>query len=74
MNFLNEGAQQVSSGKGHFYEENVNSYWNLKGLAAKAKGTTAIAVVAVGSFEACTFKDFLNLLQSSWCILLVEQL
>ena len=43
------GAQQFSSGEGQFYQENVNFYWNLaKGTTAKAQGTTAIAVGAVG--------------------------
>ncbi len=54
LNFALEGARQFSTGKGHFYEENVNLYWNLaKCTTAKAKGTTAIAVGAVGYFEAC---------------------
>ena len=30
-----EGAQQFSSGKGHFYEDSLNLYWNF------SKGTTA---------------------------------
>ena len=42
----------MSSGKGHFYdEENLSLYWNLaKGTTAKAPGTMAIAVGAVGYF------------------------
>ena len=38
---LFEGAQQFSSGKGHFYGENVSFYWNLaEGTTAKAQGTS----------------------------------
>ena len=53
LNFALEGAQ-FSSGNGHFYELNVKLYWNLAGgTTAKAQGTTAIAVGAVGYFKAC---------------------
>ena len=53
MSFALERAQPFTSDKGHFYEENVNIYWTVAmGTMAKAQGTTAIAVCAVGSFEA----------------------
>ena len=53
LNFILKGAQQFSSGKGHFYEENVNTYWNFaKGTTSIAQGTTAVAVGAVGYFKA----------------------
>ncbi len=49
LNFTFEGAQQFSSGKGHFYKENVNEKNCIeKGTRAKAQGTTAIAVCAMG--------------------------
>ena len=49
MNFVLEGAQQFPSGKGHFYETNVNLYWNFaKGTKAKPQGTKAITVGVVG--------------------------
>ena len=35
-----EGAQQFSLVSGHFYEENVNLYWDVaKGTMAKANST-----------------------------------
>ena len=40
LNFPLEGPQQLSTGKGHFYQENVNLCCNLcKSTAAKAQGT-----------------------------------
>ena len=43
MNFAFEGAQQCFYFMGHFYEENVNLYWNfakgITGFTAKAQGT-----------------------------------
>ena len=49
LNFVPEGAQKLSSFKGHFFEEIVNLYWNFaKGTPAKAQGTMAIAVDAEG--------------------------
>ncbi len=57
LNFALERARQFSSGKQvrgqALYEENVNLYLNFaRGTTAKAQGTTAIAVGAVGYFEA----------------------
>ena len=50
LEFHLEGAQQFSSGKGLFNEDNLSLYWNFaKGTTAKALGITAIAV---GYFEA----------------------
>ena len=38
--------------KRHFFEENVNLCWDFaKGTTAKAQGTTAIDVGAVGQFK-----------------------
>ncbi len=57
LNFALEGAQQFFFPvRGHSCEEYVNLYWNFaKGTTTKAQGTTAIAVGAVGYFEACMY-------------------
>ena len=51
LKFFLEGAQQFSSCKRQFYEESL-LLTVQKGTIAKAQGTTAIAVGAMG-FEAC---------------------
>ena len=52
---ISKGTTLDSVGKGHFYEESVNFYWNfVKGTTAKAQGIMAIAVGVVGDLEACT--------------------
>ena len=51
FNFALEGVQQFLYGKGHFYKENVNLYWNFeKGTTPKALGI--IAMGAEGYFKA----------------------
>ena len=47
LNFALGGALQFASGRGH------SNHGTLQRASAKAQGTTAIAVCAVGSFEAC---------------------
>ena len=47
LNFGLGGALQFASGRGH------SNHGTLQRASAKAQGTTAIAVCAVGSFEAC---------------------
>ena len=45
----------LSSKTQTLYEENVKLCWNFaKGTTAKAQGIMAIAVGALGYFEACT--------------------
>ena len=40
LELVSRRAQQFSTGKGHFFEENVSLYWNFaKGTTAKAQGT-----------------------------------
>ena len=55
LNYILKGAQQHFLRKGALYEDNLNLYCNFaKGTTAKAQGTAAIAVGALGYLEACT--------------------
>ena len=55
LNFTLEGAQQFSSGKQHFFEDNFNLCRNFveKDTAAKAHGKMGV----VGYFETCSARS-----------------
>ena len=52
LNFSLEGAHKFSSGKGHFYQEDLYFTFS-KGTTEDAPGTMAIAVGAVSYFGVC---------------------
>ena len=50
LNFTREEVQQLSSGKGHLYDENVCIGTLQKGFTAKTQGTMAIDVCVMSYF------------------------